>query len=280
MPEYTCPVQWTGRQAVVTLPAHVDSSNADQIREHLLWLINRGAAELIVDLTETVSCDYSGADALARAHHRAVANGTKLRLVVFAEVVRRVLRLAGLDRPVAVYPDVDAAIAAAAARREVGDEQTTGTAGQAACAGKLLDSVVHNIFIVGLIVQSATGLPDAATQRITEVLGRLDDVAREVRDDVLAERGQGIRPGCAWRPPPDVLERSALARNRSAVLRERVAQTAHALHFAAADTAALLEGRAGLLDQPARLDYPAEIKRWQAFADQAEQLAEWWEQRL
>ena len=275
MPEYTCPVQWTGRQAVVTLPAHIDGSNAGLIREQLLWIINRGAAELIVDLTETLSCDYSGADAMARAQHRAVANGTELRLVVFANVVRRVLRLSGLDPPVAVYPDLDSAIAAAAAHGEHG----TGTADQAARAGDLLDSVVHNIFIVGLMVQAATGLPRATAQRITEALGRLDDVAQEVRDDVLAERGREAGPDRAWRPPPDLLERAALARNRSAVLRERVAQTAHALHFAAADTAALLERQTGLLGPPSRLDHPTEIKRWRVLADQARQMAERWEQR-
>ena len=140
MPEDTCPVQWTGQQAVVTLPQHIDSSNADQIREQLLWIINRGAAVLIVDLTGTVSCDYSGADALARAHHRAVANGTELRLAVIADVVRRVLSLSGLDRLVAVYSDLDGAIAAGArgaARCTV--RNGPGTADRAARAEELLD---------------------------------------------------------------------------------------------------------------------------------------------
>jgi hypothetical protein len=73
--------------------------------------------------------------------------------------------------------------------------------------------------------------------------------------------------------------RSALARNRAASLRQRVAQTAHAQHLAAADTAALLEQQAGLPGQPSRLDYPTEIKRWRVFADQARQLSECWEQR-
>ena len=93
-----------------------------------------------------------------------------------------------------------------------------------------------------------------------------------------AERGQEIRPGRAWRPQPDVLQRSALASNRSASLRQRLTQTAHALHVAAADTAALLERHAGLLGQPARIDYPAEVKRWRVFADQARHMAEVQEQ--
>ena len=83
--DLTCPVQWTGQQAVVTFPQHIDISNVGQIREQLLWIINRGAAVLIADLTGTVSCDCSGADALARAQHRAVANGTELRLAVTAK---------------------------------------------------------------------------------------------------------------------------------------------------------------------------------------------------
>ena len=279
MPEDTCPVQWTGRQAVVTLPQYIDGSNADQIREQLLWIINRGAAVLIVDLTGTVSCDYAGADALARVHDRAVADGTELRLAVIADVVRRVLSLSGLDRLVAVYSDLHGAIAAAAQRREVHGAQGTGTADQVARAGELLDSVVHNMFIVGLMVPAATDLPrGAAAHRITEALGRLDDVVREVRDQVLAERGQGIRPGRAWRPQPDVLQRPALASNRSASLRQRLRQTAHALHVAAADTAALLERHTDLLGQPARIDYPAEVKRWRVFSDQARHMAEPWEQ--
>lgn len=109
------PVQWTGQEAIVTLPQHIDIANADEIREQLLWIINRGAAVLIADLTGTVSCDYSGADALARAQHRAMANGTELRLAVTAGAVRRVLTLNGFDRLVAIYPDLDGAVAATSA---------------------------------------------------------------------------------------------------------------------------------------------------------------------
>jgi hypothetical protein len=35
-----CPVQWTGRQAVVPLPEHIGLSNAGLIREELLSVIN------------------------------------------------------------------------------------------------------------------------------------------------------------------------------------------------------------------------------------------------
>ena len=105
------PVRWTGKQAIVVLPEQVDVSNAGQIRELLLVVINRGARVLIVDMSTTVSCDYAAADALARAHQRAVASGTELRLVVFSAVVRRALGLSGIDRLVPVYPFLEVAVA-------------------------------------------------------------------------------------------------------------------------------------------------------------------------
>jgi anti-sigma B factor antagonist len=108
------PVRWTGRQAIVTLPQHMDESNAGQIREKLLLVINRGATELIADLTQTDSCDHMGAAAVARAYQRATAAGTQLRLVVTAPAVQRVLTLNGFDRLIPVYPSLAAAIAAGA----------------------------------------------------------------------------------------------------------------------------------------------------------------------
>jgi len=280
MADGTFPVHWTGQQAIITLPEHIDNSNADQIREQMLWIINRGAAVLIADLTETISCDYSGADALARAHHRAVATGTKLRLVVIADVVRRVLSLDGIDRLIAVYPDLGGAIAAGAGLREPHGEQATPAADRAARAEDLLDLTVDSIFNVGLILQAAIGLPpDATVQRITKALQRLDDTVREIRHHVFTEHREGAGSDGAWMPPRDVLERSARARNRSQLLRRHVAQTARAVQSAAADTAVLLERRADLIGQPRRIDYPKEIKQWRALADQAAHMAERWEQQ-
>jgi anti-anti-sigma factor len=268
-----------GQQALVTLPQHINSANAYQIREQLLWIINRGATVLIADLTGTLSCDFSGADALARAHHRAVANGAELRLVVAADVVRRVLTLNGLDRLVAIYPDLDGALAAGVERRQVDGEPGTRIADREARAEELLHVVVASIFDVGVILQAAIDLPaDVTAQRITEALRRLDDAIRDVHDHVFAEPAQGTEPDLAWQPPQHVLERSAQAMNRSELLRRHVAQTAHALSSAAADTVALLERRADLLCQPGRFDYQTEIKRWRTLADQTRQMAERWEQ--
>ena len=114
MVSQTCPVRWARRHAVMELPEHVDVSNAGQIREELLSAINRGAQSLIADMTATISCDHAGADAVARAYQRATISGTELRLVVTAQIVRRVISISGLDRLVPVYPSLEAAAAARA----------------------------------------------------------------------------------------------------------------------------------------------------------------------
>ena len=106
------PVEWTGRQAIVAFPSHVDVANVGQLRDRLLAVINRGAAVLIADMTDTVSCDHSAVEAVARACQRAAVSGTQVRLVVSAPVVRRVLSIEGLDRVVSIYPSLEAATAA------------------------------------------------------------------------------------------------------------------------------------------------------------------------
>ena len=114
------PVRWAGKQAVVTLPEDIDLSNVGEIREQLLTVINRGAAVLIADMTATISCDYAGAEAVIRAYRRAVMSGTDLRLVVTAQIVRRVLSCNGLDRLVSIYPSLEAAQAVRAPAEVLG----------------------------------------------------------------------------------------------------------------------------------------------------------------
>jgi anti-anti-sigma factor len=97
--------------AVVPLPEHISSANAEQVRKRLLWVINRGTSVLVADLTATLSCDSAGADALLTACQRGVVTGTELRLVVTAEAVRRALRLGGLSHLALMFPTPDAALA-------------------------------------------------------------------------------------------------------------------------------------------------------------------------
>lgn len=297
MPEYICPEQWLGHQVVVTLPEQLDRSTADRVREQLLLVINRGAAVLIADLAATITCDYSGVDALVRAYQRAAASSTELKLVVVSDVVRRVLSLSGIDRLAPVYPTREAAIAgadrpegpgrpaAAASTPAASTPAAPGAADQlqaavqrADRAEELLDWAVSNIFNAGMILQAAADLPgDLARRRITEALGCLDDVVREIRHQVFAQHARQMQGDLAWRRPPDLDERFERAADRTALLHQRVVHTAHALRSAAADTVALLERRADLLGQPGHIDFPTESNRWRVIADQAAEIAERWE---
>jgi anti-sigma B factor antagonist len=195
------PVEWAGGQAVVTLPEHIGVSNAGQVREELLSVINRGATTLIADMTATISCDYAGAEAVARARQRAEASGTELRLVVTAQVVARVLRLVGLDRTVSVYPYLDAAVAAslpsAAAERSGGTAARGSrdvTADQQAHP-QMQDAVITGLSHAKLSLQAVLRLPgDPASKHIEEALDDLDDVIRDIRAAISAARDRPALP--------------------------------------------------------------------------------------
>lgn len=106
------PVLWIGRTAVVSLPAEIDITNADQVRGDLLSILNQGAAPLIADLSKTTFCDSAGVSALARSFRRAEASQSEMRLVVSTPAVQRVLALTGIDRLLDIYPSMAASLAA------------------------------------------------------------------------------------------------------------------------------------------------------------------------
>jgi anti-sigma B factor antagonist len=105
------PVLWIGRTVVVILPAEIDITNADRVREDLLWVLNQGAATLIADLSKTTFCDSAGVGALARSFRRAEASQSEMRLVVGTLAVQRILTLTGVDRLLDTYPSVAASLA-------------------------------------------------------------------------------------------------------------------------------------------------------------------------
>jgi PAS domain S-box-containing protein len=169
------PVQWSGGQAVVALPEHIGASNAGQVRDGLLSVINLGAETLIADMTATVSCDHAGADAVVRAWQRATASGTELRLVVIAGSVSRVLSLRGLDRRVSVYPSLEAAtvarlpVAAAvlpAARPRRPGQSPNGTGAAPDLPGALLEAL-HD----AVALADGDGMITAASARLEGMFG-------------------------------------------------------------------------------------------------------------
>lgn len=184
------PVRWTGRHAVVALPEHIGQANARQVSEQLLSVINRGADALIVDMTATISCDYTGAEVLLRARQRAIASGTEMRLAVTDSVVRRALSLSGVDHLISSYPSLEAAIAArepaAMARPPDGDDSKAITP---EVLRKLLDALDDGVALTdrdGVLVLASRRLEEMFGYQHAELLGhRVDslipDCPREAR---------------------------------------------------------------------------------------------------
>jgi anti-sigma B factor antagonist len=105
------PVLWIGQVAVVTLPAEIDVTNADTVRDELLAALNQSAVLLIADMSQTSFCDSSGVSAMVRVFRRAAASGSEMRMVVSTPAVQRVLSITGVDRLVDVFPSIAASLA-------------------------------------------------------------------------------------------------------------------------------------------------------------------------
>ena len=104
--------------AVVTAPAEVDITTADQLRAVLLYKATQGHATVVVDMTGTRFCDSRGLHTLLRAHKLALADGGGLRLVVPADgAVPRIFTLMRLDRFIPCFASLQEALARQPPRR-------------------------------------------------------------------------------------------------------------------------------------------------------------------
>jgi anti-anti-sigma factor len=113
MDEWCCRVNrvlWDGSIAVAMLPAEMDVTNADEIREHLLSIVNQGASVLVADMGRTTFCDSAGVTVLVRTFRRATEGGTRFRLVLTNPAVLRVLEITGVDRRIDTYATVAEAL--------------------------------------------------------------------------------------------------------------------------------------------------------------------------
>ena len=99
MPDSRYPLEMISGVPVVTAPAEIDATTADQLRAVLLQATAHGHTTVVVDMTRTQFCDSSGLGALVRAHKRALEEGGELRLVIpAAGAVSRVFTVTSLYR--------------------------------------------------------------------------------------------------------------------------------------------------------------------------------------
>ena len=118
--------------------------------------------------------------------------------------------------------------------------------------------IVNRLFSIGLSLESARSIVGhgPAGDRISAATDEVDLLISDIRATLFSS-----------------------ATDPAAVLIERMAHAARELQARALDAATLLEQRANITRRPSRMDYPTEVKRWRAFAQQAEQMAERWEQQ-
>jgi anti-sigma B factor antagonist len=106
-------LRWDNGRGVVTMPAEIDVTNVDAVREVLRAAASRGSSVLIIDMSATTFCDSAAVQAIidaynqVEARNRSTATHTQVRLVVTA--VRRIIRLVALDQLIPVYSTVEAA---------------------------------------------------------------------------------------------------------------------------------------------------------------------------
>jgi len=108
-------LRWDGDRIVVSLPAEIDLTNADEVRDALRVAARHGAAVLVIDMSATTFCDSAGVQVIIDAYNvidtqnQTAATRTHVRLV--ATAVRRIFTLVGIDQLMPVYPSVEAALA-------------------------------------------------------------------------------------------------------------------------------------------------------------------------
>lgn len=104
-------VDHRGDVAVLAPSGSLDARGADQIKQALARLMDRGTAKLVVDLDRVDYLDSSGLGALVSAMKRARTMSGDLRLCAPSENVRAILDMTGLIKHVAVHGDAGAAVA-------------------------------------------------------------------------------------------------------------------------------------------------------------------------
>jgi anti-sigma B factor antagonist len=99
---------------IVSLPDEIDIANARAIGDQLCAAFSPGVPAVIADMTRTRFCDSSGIRCLLLANDRAARVNAELRLVLQSPTVLRAFGLLGVDRLLAVYPSLEAALSNAA----------------------------------------------------------------------------------------------------------------------------------------------------------------------
>jgi anti-sigma B factor antagonist len=94
---------------VISASGEIDLVSVHEFRDELRGALERGP--VVVDLHGVEFCDSAGLRTLVEAHRHAEARSTALRIAAPSAAVTRILELSGADTVLAVFSDIDAALA-------------------------------------------------------------------------------------------------------------------------------------------------------------------------
>jgi anti-sigma B factor antagonist len=125
-------VQTANGITIAELTGELDIASAPALRDQLLSVLRPGSSRLVMDLSKVSFCDASGLAVLVNTARRARLLGGFLRLAAVSPQAGRVLNITGLDRHLAIFPTVQAAITGTqAAQHGTGGAAAHGGAAQA-----------------------------------------------------------------------------------------------------------------------------------------------------
>jgi anti-sigma B factor antagonist len=111
MPDDSYTVRMIRETPVVATPEEIDVTSAEALPVELLASAECGHAVVAVDMTRTHFCDSVGLNVLIQAHQRAQAARGRLRMVVQAPAILRILAVTGVDQIIPHFTNREDALA-------------------------------------------------------------------------------------------------------------------------------------------------------------------------
>ena len=97
--------------AIVTLPAQLDATAAEQAADQIIAAFTPGVSLVIADLTAAACCDRSAIRNLLKAHRKATVRGRQVRFAIRpGGPLHQITGFAGTHPLLAVYPTLQHAL--------------------------------------------------------------------------------------------------------------------------------------------------------------------------
>jgi anti-sigma B factor antagonist len=109
----TFPMPRKDRPNVLPLEGEIDLHVSPTVTASLNIMIEKKPKQLVVDLSRVTYIDSAGLAAFIEGMQKVEAYGGKFALASLQETVRSIFEISRLDQVFRIFPDVDAALAAA-----------------------------------------------------------------------------------------------------------------------------------------------------------------------